>query len=161
MEFNLLDNIAYVRGGKRLPKGHSLTQSITNHPYLRISDYNKNGLVDMKNLQYIEDETFEKISNYIIEEGNIFLSIVGTIGIVDYINSELDGASLTENAVKIIIKDENIYDSKFLAYYLKSPKGQFEINSRTVGSTQKKTCYKKNKKHRNTRNPYRNSEKNF
>ncbi len=143
MKYKPLDNIAYVKGGKRLPKGHSLTQRKTSHPYLRITDYSKDGLVNMKNLQYIEDETFNNISKYIIEEGNIFLSIVGTIGIVGYINSELNGASLTENAVKIIIKDDKIYDSKFLTYYLKSPKGQFEIDSRTVGSTQKKLAIKR------------------
>lgn len=137
MKFKLLDEIAHVKGGKRIPKGHKLTNKKTNHPYLRITDYSKNGLVNMDNLSYLEDSTFEKISKYIIEEGNIFLSIVGTIGIVDHINSELDGASLTENAVKIIIKDDKFYDSIFLSYYLKSSRGQFEINSRTVGSTQK------------------------
>lgn len=143
MEFKLLDDIAYVKGGKRIPKGHQLTNKKTDHPYLRITDYGKNGIVDIKNILYLEDKTFEEISKYIIEKGNIFLSIVGTIGIVDYINSELDGASLTENAVKIITKNDKVYDSKFLTYYLKSNKGQFEISSRTVGSTQKKLAIKR------------------
>ena len=101
MEFKELDDIAFVKGGKRLPKGQMLVTYKTKHPYLRISDYDKKGKVDLKKIQYVKNETFEEIKNYIISKGDVFLSIVGTIGIVDYINDELDGASLTENAVKI------------------------------------------------------------
>lgn len=146
MEFKELDDIAFVKGGKRLPKGQMLVTYKTKHPYLRISDYDKRGKVDLKKIQYVKNETFEEIKNYIISKGDVFLSIVGTIGIVDYINDELDGASLTENAVKITVKDNEKYNPIFLTYYLKSPSGQFEIHSRTVGTTQKKLAIKRIKK---------------
>lgn len=146
MEFKELDDIAFVKGGKRLPKGQMLVTYKTKHPYLRISDYDKKGKVDLKKIQYVKNETFEEIKNYIISKGDVFLSIVGTIGIVDYINDELDGASLTENAVKITVKDNEKYNPIFLTYYLKSPSGQFEIHSRTVGTTQKKLAIKRIKK---------------
>lgn len=146
MEFKELDDIAFVKGGKRLPKGQMLVTYKTKHPYLRISDYDKKGKVDLKKIQYVKNETFEEIKNYIISKGDVFLSIVGTIGIVDYINDELDGASLTENAVKITVKDNERYNPIFLTYYLKSPSGQFEIHSRTVGTTQKKLAIKRIKK---------------
>ncbi|MCO6332790.1 restriction endonuclease subunit S [Staphylococcus epidermidis] len=137
MEFRKLGEFCTVKGGKRLPKGTQLQESKTNHPYLRIKDFN-NGNIDINNLMYISEEVFNKISNYTINKGNIFLSIVGTIGLVDVIEEELDKSSLTENAVKIYSNDEKQLSTEFLSYYLKSTMGQHEISIRTVGSTQPK-----------------------
>lgn len=137
MEFRTLGEFCTVKGGKRLPKGTQLQESKTNHPYLRIKDFN-NGNIDINNLMYISEEIFNKISNYTINKGNIFLSIVGTIGLVDVIEEELDKSSLTENAVKIYSNDEKQLSTEFLSYYLKSTMGQHEISIRTVGSTQPK-----------------------
>lgn len=137
MEFRKLGEFCTVKGGKRLPKGTQLQESKTNHPYLRIKDFN-NGNIDINNLMYISEEVFNKISNYTINKGNIFLSIVGTIGLVDVIEEELDKSSLTENAVKIYSNDEKQLSTEFLSYFLKSTMGQHEISIRTVGSTQPK-----------------------
>lgn len=137
MEYKKLGDYCEVKGGKRLPKGDQLVEYKTNHPYLRIKDYS-NGSINLNNLNYVTNETFQKISRYIINEGDIFLSIVGTIGIVDFINYKLDGASLTENAVRIRSFNENILNTKFLSYFLKSDQGQNEMFIRTVGSTQPK-----------------------
>lgn len=137
MEYKKLGDYCEVKGGKRLPKGEQLVEYETNHPYLRISDYS-NGSVNLNNLKYITEETFQKISRYIINEGDIFLSIVGTIGIVDFIDYKLDSASLTENAVRIRSFNESVLSTKFLSYFLKSNQGQNETFIRTVGSTQPK-----------------------
>lgn len=137
MEYKKLGDYCEVKGGKRLPKGDQLVEYETNHPYLRISDYS-NGSVNLNNLKYVTEETFQKISRYIINEGDIFLSIVGTIGIVDFIDYKLDSASLTENAVKIRSFNESVLSTKFLSYFLKSDQGQNEMFIRTVGSTQPK-----------------------
>lgn len=137
MEYKKLGDYCEVKGGKRLPKGEQLVEYETNHPYLRISDYS-NGSVNLNNLKYVTEETFQKISRYIINEGDIFLSIVGTIGIVDFIDYKLDSASLTENAVRIRSFNESVLSTKFLSYFLKSDQGQNEMFIRTVGSTQPK-----------------------
>ncbi|UXR71724.1 MULTISPECIES: restriction endonuclease subunit S [unclassified Staphylococcus] len=137
MEYRKLGDYCEVKGGKRLPKGEQLVEYETNHPYLRISDYS-NGSVNLNNLKYVTEETFQKISRYIINEGDIFLSIVGTIGIVDFIDYKLDSASLTENAVRIRSFNESVLSTKFLSYFLKSDQGQNEMFIRTVGSTQPK-----------------------
>ncbi|PTF10062.1 restriction endonuclease subunit S [Staphylococcus equorum] len=137
MEYKKLGDYCEVKGGKRLPKGEQLVEYETNHPYLRISDYS-NGSVNLNNLKYVTEETFQKISRYIINEGDIFLSIVGTIGIVDFIDYKLDSASLTENAVRIRSFNESVLSTKFLSYFLKSNQGQNEMFIRTVGSTQPK-----------------------
>lgn len=137
MEYKKLGDYCEVKGGKRLPKGEQLVEYETNHPYLRISDYS-NGSVNLNNLKYVTEETFQKISRYIINEGDIFLSIVGTIGIVDFIDYKLDSASLTENAVRIRSFNESVLCTKFLSHFLKSNQGQNEMFIRTVGSTQPK-----------------------
>ncbi|HGF8171509.1 restriction endonuclease subunit S [Enterococcus faecium] len=137
MEYKKIGEICLVKGGKRLPKGETLVDFKTAHPYIRITDYST-GRLNQENIKYLTDETFNRVSRYTISKDNIFLSIVGTIGIVDIIKSEMDGASLTENAVKLEIKDKSSLDPKYLLYYLKSPQGQWEINIRTVGSTQPK-----------------------
>lgn len=132
-----LEEICEVKGGKRLPKGESLMAEKNKHPYLRIVDFVDGG-IDDSNLMFVPDSIFEKIKRYTIDKGHIFLSIVGTIGVCGVVPDHLDGASLTENAVKIYPKKDVSLNSLFLMYYLISPVGQHQIKIRTVGSTQPK-----------------------
>lgn len=130
-----LGEVCKPKGGKRLPKGETLISERTNHPYIRITDFEGNS-INKNNLQYVPDETFKKISRYIVDEGDVIISIVGTIGLVALIDDELDNASLTENCVKLT-KLESIHNV-FLYYYLISKYGQYEIDINTVGAVQKK-----------------------
>tara|TARA_B100001179_G_C18565832_1_gene392734 strand:+ start:1 stop:1245 length:1245 start_codon:yes stop_codon:yes gene_type:complete len=130
-----LGEICDVKGGKRLPKGSSLVIEKTNHPYIRITDLNKHQVIK-SGLEYVPDEIFSKISRYIVNSGDIIISIVGTIGLVAEIDDDLNEASLTENCVKLI--NLNQTESKYLFYYLVSRRGQYEINRNTVGAVQKK-----------------------
>ncbi|HWP97152.1 MAG TPA: restriction endonuclease subunit S [Syntrophomonadaceae bacterium] len=130
-----IGEFADVKGGKRLPKGHQLQIQKTLHPYIRITDL-INGRVDIKNLLYINDDTYPFISKYKINKDDIFLSIVGTIGIVGIINEILDEANLTENMAKISHIQNHICCKHYLHYYLRSELGQHLISGRTVGSTQ-------------------------
>jgi len=139
MKFNnqKLGDICEVKGGKRLPKGEALIEEENNHPYLRIVDF-VNGGIDESNLKYVPESVYEKIKRYTVSENDIFLSIVGTIGLCGTIPSYLDGANLTENAVKIYPKNGVKLNPLFLMYYLLSDVGQHQIDIRTVGSTQPK-----------------------
>jgi len=96
-----------------------------------------NGMIDHGSLLFVPDEVYPQISQYTVESGDVIVSIVGTIGLVAQITSELDGANLTENAAKVCIDDPNV-DSAYVMYYLKAPNGQHEIKKNTVGSTQLK-----------------------
>ena len=130
-----LGNICKPKGGKRLPKGETLISERTDHPYIRITDFEGNS-INKSNLQFVPDETFKKISRYIVNEGDVIISIVGTIGLVALIDKKLNNASLTENCVKLI-KPKGVYNL-FLYYYLTSKHGQYEIDINTVGAVQKK-----------------------
>ena len=135
-EVKRLDEISFVKGGKRLPKGAQLQSNPNSHPYLRVKDFNSTYL-NVSGMEYVPDDVFNSISNYTVNTGDITLSIVGTIGKVALIGEDLNLASLTENCVKITPKTETIF-SEIIYLQLTSKNGQDEIQSKTVGSTQPK-----------------------
>lgn len=130
-----------VKGGKRLPKGEKLTSSRTNHPYIRITDI-EDGKINEEQLMFVPNEIFPRIRRYTVSKGDLFLSIVGTVGLVSMIPSSLDGASLTENAVRIQTTSEQL-NLRFLYYVLAGKLGQSEIKRQVVGTTQKKLAIKR------------------
>ena len=129
-----LGSICEVKGGKRLPKGMSVVDYKTLYPYLRVTDVT-NGYVNMNSIKYIDEQTHEKISRYIIEYNDLYISIAGTIGLVGGINKKLDKANLTENMARIICNNIN---KNYIRLYLNSEEIQNIIKSKAVGSTQPK-----------------------
>lgn len=89
-------------------------------------------------MQYVPDAVFPQISRYVISAEDLYISIVGTIGLVGAVPASLDGANLTENAAKICGIDRTKVNTRYLSYYLRSDAGQSAINALTVGSTQPK-----------------------
>ena len=132
-----IGDFADVKGGKRMPAGTALTSKKTSHPYLRIVDF-KDGAIDASDLLYVPESVFPQISRYVISSEDIYISIVGTVGLVGSVPISLNGANLTENAAKICSIDSAKVNSRYLTYYLRSEAGQRAINSLTVGSTQPK-----------------------
>jgi len=130
-----LGEVVDIKGGKRLPMGKSLVVQKTSHPYIRITDI-ENNKIKKNQLQFITDDVFSSISRYIVNSGDVIVSIVGSIGFVAIIDDDLDKASLTENCVKFV-NLKNL-DSKFLYYFLTSGSGQNEIERNTIGAVQKK-----------------------
>ena len=136
-KYTTLDELCTVRGGKRLPAGCELLNTPTEHPYIRVRDVGSSRYVCLTNqFQYIDEETYSQISRYIVNEGDIIISIVGTIGLVGKIHASLDGANLTENCVKL----SNIHNvtPDYLYYTLLYKKQIKEIELLTVGAVQAK-----------------------
>lgn len=130
-------DIADVKSGKRLPKGHSLTSENTSLPYIRLVDI-ENNIIDENKLLFLKKKTQELISRYIVNSGDVCLAIVGhTIGLVFWVENKFEGVNLTENAARIT-NFSNEINPKYLFYYLLSPYGKTEILSRKVGSAQGK-----------------------
>jgi len=130
-----LDSIGNVKGGKRLPRGHSLQDIPTSHAYIRVVDFN-NGCIDGSDIKFITDETHSLIKIYTISKDDIYISIAGTIGKVGIVPDFLDGANLTENAAKIVIN--KIVAQKYLCYLLECDDIQIQIKSSTIATTQAK-----------------------
>lgn len=132
-----IKDFADVKGGKRLPKGKQLIKEPNSHPYIKIRDLGKTKYLELtSDYEYVDDETQQLISRYTVNEGDILISVVGTIGLIGIVGKTLDGANQTENCDKII----NINDilPEYLYYYLKSSLGQEEIKKGTVGAVQPK-----------------------
>lgn len=110
-----LGDICDVLGGKRIPKGEKLSETPTNHPYIRVVDFDGRGGVSTDHLKYVPDKIWNQIARYTISKDDVFLSIAGTIGVTGFVPNELDGANLTENACKLVLKI-NI-DKKYLYYF--------------------------------------------
>ena len=133
-EVKAVDEIARVKGGKRLPLGKSLVSRTTPHPYIRVTDMRYGG-VAIDDIKYVPDDVFPTIKNYRISSKDIFVSVAGTLGIVGRVPPELDGANLTENADKIT---DISCDCDFLLHNLMSHRIQSIIESvKTVGAQPK------------------------
>ena len=126
-----------VKGGKRLPKGAQYSDEPTDHPYIRVVDMIDHS-VKMDDLQYLDDETQKSISRYIINKNDVYISIAGTIGQVGMIPECLDGANLTENAAKIVFKNNAPVLPEYLVWYLSLPAGKQQIEDKTMNTTQPK-----------------------
>lgn len=130
-----IDDIAEVKGGKRLPKGKALLDTITEHPYVRVTDF-EDGSVDISNLKYLDSDTFASIKNYIISKDDLYISIAGTIGLVGEIPDSIDGANLTENAAKICRLTG--VQKEYLRYVLNSISAKEQFEDKTTSSGQPK-----------------------
>lgn len=130
-----LKDIVKIKGGKRLPKGSSLQKESNKHPYIRVRDMGEK-YISLENLEYVPDDIFPKIQRYIVNENDVIISIVGTIGLISIIDKKLNRASQTENCAKL--SGLNSIDAQYIYYYLSSNLGQEEIKKVTVGAVQPK-----------------------
>lgn len=132
-----IKELADVKGGKRLPKGKQLIKEPNGHPYIRIRDLGKSKYLQLTSeYEYVDDETQQSIARYIVNKGDILISVVGTIGLIGIVGDTLDKANQTENCDKII-NIKGVFP-EYLYYYLISNYGQDEIRKGTVGAVQPK-----------------------
>jgi len=129
--------LTLIKGGKRLPKGQTLVNYKTDYPYIRVTDFENNS-VNKDTLLYLLEDDYKKIKNYFITKDDVFISIAGTIGLIGIIPEDLDGANLTENAAKLVIKNDKILNQHYLLHSLLSPNLQGQIRSGTATTAQPK-----------------------
>jgi len=78
-----IGEIAEVKGGKRIPKGRKLIKEPNSHPYIRIRNLGKTKYMQLNtDYEYVDEETQQMIARYIVNQGDILISVVGTIGLV-------------------------------------------------------------------------------
>ena len=129
-------DIAEVKGGKRMPPNASLVTTRTNHPYIRGRDI-RDGKISVDELLYVRDEDFEQIRRYTVNNGDVCITIVGNIGDVGITPPQLHGASLTENAVKLVNLHED-FNPGFITYALLTPDAQSQMKLSAAGAAQAK-----------------------
>ena len=125
-----LGDYCLIKSGKRLPKGKTFSSVKTKYPYIRVTDM-INKTVNLDSLKYITEEMFNNIRSYTISSEDVYITIAGTIGKAGTVPEELEGASLTENAAKIMIKDVKKLNKVFLCYLVSCDYLQDQIKNKT------------------------------
>ena len=130
--FVKLSSIAIVKGGKRIPKGYGYSEDATPYHYLRVADMDSDAPVDVNSLMNISNEVFDILERYEINEGELAISIAGTIGKTSILKDIPDGKRviLTENCAKILVKPNIELLSDYLKICLELPivKKQLDLN---------------------------------
>lgn len=110
-----IGEIAAIKGGKRVPKGYKLLNEPTPYPYISVADFNDEGSVDTARIRYISEHIFSQIKRYIIRKEDLYVSIAGTVGKTGIVPPNLDGASLTENACRLVFNKGVL--NRFVYYF--------------------------------------------
>jgi len=132
-----LGELVEVKGGKRLPKGHKFADAPTQYPYIRLVDFRNNSIVK-NSLKFLTPQDYQLLRRYTISQDDIYISIAGTTGLVGIIPGDLNGAILTENAAKLVIKIKENLSKHFLMYFLASEDGQIQVQQQTAKALQPK-----------------------
>lgn len=111
-----LGEVVDIKGGKRLPRGRPFADRATPFPYLRVTDF-RGRSVDKANLKFLTATDHQLLKRYTISCDDVYISIAGTIGLVGTVPPELDGAHLTENAAKLVIRLPAQLDAQFMAFF--------------------------------------------
>ncbi len=91
-----IDEVCDVLSGKRIPKGETFSSDPTAYRYITVSDMGEK-YVCSDTLQYITEHTEKQISRYKVRNGDIIISVAGTLGKLNIITPDLEGVNLTEN----------------------------------------------------------------
>ncbi len=118
-------SISLVKGGKRMPKGVSLTDENTGKPYIRVTDFQDHSIA-VDYVLFVPKGYEDVIARYVIYSDDVYISIAGTIGLVGQVPNTLDGANLTENAAKICVTKPDII-ARYVMYALASEMCQVQI----------------------------------
>ena len=131
-----VNEIAEIKGGKRLPKGKKLTIEDTGFPYIRVSDFNDDGSIDEESVQFVEPDVQAQISRYTISSSDVYVSIAGTIGKTGIVPPNLDNANLTENAAKLVFKEG--VDRDFVYFFTRTSSFEKQAIAQTRQAAQPK-----------------------
>ncbi len=91
-----IDEVCDVLSGKRIPKGKTFSPRPTEYRYITVSDMGEK-YVSSDTLQFITSHTEKQITRYKVRNGDIIISVAGTLGKLNIITPDLDGVNLTEN----------------------------------------------------------------
>ena len=133
-----------VKGGKRLPAGHSYSGVPTVFRYLRVLDFFERR-VAFSELQYLTDSTFNALQHYEIVEPDLFISIAGSLGFVGVYRPPrqlVHRTILTENAAKLVALTDARPEFVALQMNHSRVQRQIEIEKGTGGGVPKLALFR-------------------
>lgn len=127
-----LKEIAEVRGGKRLPKGETFSE--VGIPYVRSIDM-ESVFIDFDKVCNIPMDVHNILKKYKLKHKDILITIVGSVGLIGYMQKDLSPCNFTENCA--VIRSKAMSPELLLAFFL-SKIGQCQINREKVGTIKDK-----------------------
>jgi type I restriction enzyme, S subunit len=132
-----ISRISEVKGGKRLPKGEELVSLPTPHPYIRAQDIH-GGMISICDPKFLTAEQHQRLRRYIVETEDVCIVIVGAnVGDVGIVPEHLNGANLTENAVRLTSLSPDCVP-RYVNYCLSTPDIQAQMRQVAAGAAQPK-----------------------
>lgn len=89
--------------------------------------------VDLSNISFISDEDAQRLSKYLVKEGDIVYSRRGNVTLKALIRKNEAGYFCGTGC--LLLRPGNLLDSGYLTYYLSTPKIQSWIISQAIGAT--------------------------
>lgn len=116
-----------VKGGKRLPKGEAYSEVPTPYRYIRGTDISQNQICEAS-LVYLPEAVQSTIVRYVVESGDVVVTIAGKIGVAAPVQPSLAGVNLTENAAMLKAKDRTRVHPVFVSSMINSDYVQKQID---------------------------------
>ena len=99
--------------------------------FLRIENLNEDGSINLSNISHISIEEHEgNLKRSILEEGDLLISIAGTLGKVGFVTKS-DLPMNTNQAIAFIRLHKDIFDNMYLKYAIESPFVNAELLAKT------------------------------
>ena len=136
-EYKKLGNICNILNGFAFKSSTYVAEGIR---VIRISNVQK-GIVEDKDPKFFPLSCKREIENYLLNEGDLLISLTGNVGRVGFLYKELLPAALNQRVACLRLKDENI-KKQYLFHFLnsnyfediciKNSKGAAQLNMSTV-----------------------------
>ena len=130
-----IDEVCDVLSGKRIPKGETFSPRPTEYRYITVSDMGEK-YISSDTLQFITSHTEKQITRYKVRNGDIIISVAGTLGKLNIITPDLDGVNLTENCDRFT--NFRGINSEYLYHVLSSDLIQSQIEASKTKNGQPK-----------------------
>lgn len=103
-------------------------------PYVRIKDLS-DGKILLNESVYVDSALADSNKKAILQEGDILISKVGTIGKVSLVSRELEGA-ITNQHITIVEVNKSVINPEYLLFYLQTSWAVLDLQKQSSGSAQ-------------------------
>ena len=131
----LREIVEYVidhRGKTPLKLGGSWTEFATNHPVLSAKNIKTGRIISKESIRFVDEDLYKLWMQTELKIGDILVTSEAPFGQLYYWDLE-EKAVLGQRLFGLHVREE--VNSKFLYYYMQTPKFQRELESRATGTT--------------------------